>query len=131
MTNLEHALLARKRAYAPYSKFLVGASIELKDGTHIYGANIENGSYGLSNCAERSALFSLLSQGYNKEDIISITIVGDTKNPISPCGACRQVMYELVPKNAKIYLSNLNGETKELTTSELLPYGFDLDEDSL
>ena len=63
MKNLEQAKIARLKAYVPYSKFKVGAAIELKDGTYIHGANIENASYPLSNCAERSALFSLLSQG--------------------------------------------------------------------
>jgi cytidine deaminase len=69
MKNFEQALIARSRAYTPYSNFKVGAAILLKDGSYIHGANIENASFGLSNCAERSALFSLYSQGYKKEDI--------------------------------------------------------------
>lgn len=128
MKNINEALIARSKAYTPYSDFKVGAAILLKDGTYIHGANIENASYGLSNCAERSALFSLYSQGYKKEDIESITIIANDHSPVSPCGACRQVMHELMPKNAKVILANTKGETKETTTDELLPYAFVLDE---
>lgn len=128
MKNLEQAMIARECAYTPYSNFKVGAAILLKDGTYIHGANIENASFGLSNCAERSALFSLYSQGYKKEDIVSITIVANDHGPVSPCGACRQVMHELLPKDAKIILANTKGETMETTTDGLLPYAFVLDE---
>ncbi len=128
MKNLEQALIARSRAYTPYSNFKVGAAILLKDGTYIHGANVENASLGLSNCAERSALFSLYSQGYKKEDIVSMTIVANDHGPVSPCGACRQVMHELMPKDAKVILANTKGEIKEMTTDSLLPYAFVLDE---
>lgn len=128
--SIKEAQLARLKAYAPYSNFLVGAAIELKDGTYIHGCNVENASYGLCNCAERSALFSLISQGYQTSDIVSMTIVADTKGPISPCGACRQVLYELMPADAKIILTNLSAETKVMTKYELLPYGFDLKSDA-
>jgi cytidine deaminase len=128
MKNIEQALLARSRAYTPYSNFKVGAAILLKDGTYIHGANIENASFGLTNCAERSALYSLYSQGYHKEDIVSITVIANDHGPVSPCGACRQVMHELLPKDAKIILANLKGETMETTPDALLPYAFVLDE---
>ena len=128
MKNFEQALIARSRAYTPYSSFKVGAAILLKDGSYIHGANVENASFGLSNCAERSALFSLYSQGYKKEDIVSMTVVANDHGPVSPCGACRQVMHELMPKNAKVILANTQGELKEMTTDELLPYAFVLDE---
>ena len=128
MKNIEEALKARSRAYTPYSKFKVGAAILLKDGTYIHGANIENASFGLSNCAERSALFSLLSQGYKKEDIVSMTIIANDHGPVSPCGACRQVMHELLPKGTKIILANTAGKTMDTTPDELLPYAFVLDE---
>lgn len=128
MKQFEEAKKAREKAYAPYSKFKVGAAIELKDGTVIHGANIENASFGLSNCAERSALFSLISQGYKTEDIVSMTIIANDHAPVSPCGACRQVMHELLPKHTKIYLTNLEGKVKETTKDELLPYAFVLDE---
>ncbi len=128
--QIKEAIAASKKAYAPYSKFNVGAALELKDGTIIHGANIENSSYGLSSCAERNALFSLISQGYDKADIVSITVTGNTKGPISPCGACRQVMSELLPKGTPVFLTNLEGDVKKMNIEELLPYGFDLDEDS-
>lgn len=125
--SIEQAKLACSRAYAPYSKFKVGAAILLKDGTYVLGANIENASIGISNCAERSALFSLYSQGYKKEDIVSITIIADDHQPVSPCGACRQVMHELLPKGCRITLANMKGETKETNPDELLPYAFELE----
>ncbi|QWB96478.1 cytidine deaminase [Mycoplasmatota bacterium] len=125
MKSLEEAKKARINAYTPYSKFKVGAAIELNDGTYIHGANIENAALGLCNCAERSALFSLYSQGYKKQDIKSMTIVADTHDPVSPCGACRQVMSELLPKETKIILANLDGATKTVTKDELLPYAFE------
>lgn len=130
MNDIEHAKKARLRAYVPYSHFKVGAAIRLKDGTMVYGANIENAAYGLSNCAERSAMFSLISQGYDPKDITQITIIADTDGPVSPCGSCRQVLHELLPKSAKVVLTNLKGETKDMTTDELLPYAFEtFDED--
>jgi cytidine deaminase len=128
MKNIDEALLARSRAYTPYSNFKVGAAIQLKNGKYIHGANIENASFGLTNCAERSALYSLYSQGYQKEDIVSITVIANDHGPVSPCGACRQVMHELMPKGTKIILANLKGETMETTPDGLLPYAFVLDE---
>lgn len=125
MKHIDQAKLARNKAYVPYSKFKVGAAILLKDGSYIHGANIENASYPLSNCAERNALFSLLSQGYKKEDIVQMTIIADSDTPISPCGACRQVMHELMPKGTPIYLANLKGEVKETNPDELLPFAFE------
>ncbi len=128
MKNIEQAILARSKAYTPYSHFKVGAAIELKDGTFIHGANIENASYGLSICAERSAMVSLLSQGFKKEDIVSMTIIAEDKGPVSPCGACRQFMHEILPKETKITLANMKGETMETTKDGLLPYAFVMDE---
>ncbi len=126
MTDLiNKAIKARKNTYSPYSHFGVGAAILLNDGNVILGANVENASYGLSNCAERSALFSAYSQGYKKEDIVAMAIVADTKGPVSPCGACRQVMNELINEDVTIYLANLKGDVKKVTTKELLPYSFD------
>ncbi len=129
MNDLEHAKKARLRAYTPYSHFKVGAAIRLKDGTVVYGANIENAALGLSNCAERSAIFSLMSQGYNPKDIEQITVVADTEGPVSPCGSCRQVLHELLPKGAKVVLANLKGDTKDMSTDDLLPYAFETFDD--
>lgn len=127
--NILEAKKAFDKSYSPYSKFKVGAALELNDGTFIHGANIENSSYGLSNCAERSALFAAYSMGYNKDDFKSLTVIADTKGPISPCGACRQVISELMDNDTKIILTNLTGDEMTLTKKELLPFAFDLDED--
>lgn len=120
----QEALEAYKKTYSPYSNFGVGAALLLKDGKVIQGTNVENSSYGLSNCAERSALFSAYSQGYRKEDIEKILITGDTARPISPCGACRQVMSELMDLDSEVILTNLKKETKMLKVKDLLPYHF-------
>ena len=116
----------RNNAYAPYSKFFVSTAIMLKTGEIITGVNVENSSYGLSMCAERNAMYSLISQGYRTQDIQAILVLGDTKDFISPCGACRQVLYELLPNDAKIYLTNLKGDCKTVFKDELLPFAFDL-----
>lgn len=115
---------AQESSYSPYSKFRVGAALEMKDGKVILGANIENASYPLSCCAERVALFNSIMEGYNKDDILSLTIVSDSSNFTFPCGACRQVISELINPNAKIYCVNNKNEYKECSISELLPYAF-------
>ena len=119
---LEAALAARERAYAPYSKFLVGAAVRAESGKIYTGCNIENASYGLTVCAERNALFSAVGAGERK--FTALCVVGDTEEPISPCGACRQVMAEF--KVERIILANIKGDVKEYTLEELLPYGFTL-----
>ena len=122
---IEQAILGRTKSYSPYSKFKVGAAILLKNGKYILGCNVENVSYGLTICAERNALFQMVSAGYTKDDVLAFAIVGDTANPISPCGACRQVMAELLDINTTVVLANLNYEHKLTTVKELLPYGFE------
>ena len=121
---IKEAIEARKRTYSPYSHFGVGAAILLKDGTVIKGTNIENVSYGLSLCAERNVIFSLISQGYDYKDIVMMAVVGDTDKPISPCGACRQVLAEFLKPDTKIILANLKGDFKITNLEELLPYTF-------
>lgn len=120
----EEAKNAFLNSYSPYSKFKVGAAIELNNGKIIFGTNIENASYGLSICAERSALFTAYSLGYRKNDIKKMLILGDTKQPISPCGACRQVMSELLDLDTEIILTNLNNDRLVYKVRELLPYHF-------
>lgn len=122
---VKEAIAAREKSYSPYSNFKVGAAVLLKDGKVIHGTNIENASYGLAMCAERNAVFNAYSQGYKKADIQALAIVGQTKEPISPCGACRQVLNELLSKTTPIYLANLQGDVKTTTIEELLPYSFD------
>lgn len=119
------ALDAMKNAYAVYSNFHVGACIVLKNGEYIIGANVENASYGLCNCAERSALFTAYSRGYRKDDILELVVATETKVPSSPCGACRQVICELMNQDAIVTMINpeLKG-TISLKVSDLLPYQF-------
>ena len=121
---VDMALKAREQAYAPYSNFKVGAALLLKDGSYVLGCNVENASYGLCNCAERTALFKLISDGYTKEDVVAMSIVGQTPHPISPCGACRQVMSELLNPNTPVVLANLNKDTMECKVVDFLPYSF-------
>ena len=102
----------------------MGAAIELKNGEIISGTNVENSSYGLSICAERSALFTAYSLGYRKNDIKKMLVIGDTIKPISPCGACRQVMSELLELDTEVILTNLNNERLIYKVNELLPYHF-------
>lgn len=119
---IDKAIKARENAYAPYSKFKVGAAI-LTSNQEIYtGCNVENASYGLTNCAERTAIFTAVVNGESK--IEAIAIVGDTEGPISPCGACRQVIAEFSDKDTKIILTNLKGDVLVTTMSEILPGSF-------
>lgn len=121
---IEMAIEARKLSYSPYSRFKVGAALLTKDNKVYKGTNIENSSYGLSMCAERNAIYNAYCNGIKKEDIVAIAIVGDTDGPCSPCGACRQVMSELLPSDAKIFLGNLKGNVLETNNKELLPFAF-------
>ncbi|MDF2571323.1 MAG: cdd [Sporomusa sp.] len=114
------ALKARKLAYVPYSGFKVGAAVQGKSGQIYTGCNIENASYGLSNCAERTAIFKAVSEG--EKSLIAIAVVADTPGPVSPCGACRQVMAEFGID--QIVLVNLKGEQQKVTMAELLPFSF-------
>lgn len=120
---IKSALEAKMNAYNPYSNFAVGAAVYTSNG-HIYqGCNIENASFSLTICAERTALF----QAYvsNDRKIEKMAIVSDTEKPISPCGSCRQVLYELCPPDMEVILIGNNQVTKTMTVEELLPYGFD------
>ena len=119
---------ARVLSYSPYSHFAVGAALLTKDGQVFVGANIENSSYPLCMCAERNALYNAMMDGYKKEDFVALALSADTDEPCSPCGACRQVISELFPKNAPIYMSNLKGDEKETTIDELLPFAFSEDD---
>ncbi len=113
---------AMEHAYVPYSHFKVGAAVLTKDGRTFTGCNIENSSYPLTNCAERTAIFKAVSEG--AMDIAAIAVIGDTTGPISPCGACRQVMIEFSDANTPVYLTNMQGEVEETTVSALLPGAF-------
>ena len=118
---------ARKLSYSPYSKFKVGAALLTKDGKVFYGANIENSSYPLCMCAERNALYHAMLNGYKKDDFVALALTADTDTPCSPCGACRQVLSELFPREGKIYMANLKGDIQETNIEELLPFAFSED----
>ena len=118
----QKALAMRKMAYAPYSNFRVGAALECEDGTVFTGCNVENAGYSPTNCAERTAGFKAVSEGYLKFKRIAIAATSDQFTP--PCGVCRQVLQEFAP-DLQVILVNCKGETMELTLTELLPYGFD------
>ena len=117
---IQAAIEMRKQSYSPYSNFAVGAAVLSDDGYVYGGCNIENASYGLTNCAERTAIFNAVSDG--KRNISAIAIVADTDRPCSPCGACRQVIGEF--KIPCIIMANLKGEYKTVTLEELLPFSF-------
>ena len=125
---IEKAVEARKLSYSPYSHFAVGAALLCKDGQVFVGANVENSSYPLCMCAERNALYNAMMNGYKKSDFVALAIVADTDEACSPCGACRQVISELFPKDGKIYLSNLKGALKETDIDALLPLAFSGDD---
>jgi len=117
---------ARERAYAPYSNFLVGAALLTRDGRHFLGCNVENAAYGLCNCAERTALFAAVAAGCKPGDFVRLAVIGDTEAPISPCGACRQVMAELCDESMPVLLANLHGDVQQTTVNTLLPGSFRL-----
>lgn len=118
---IKEAEKARKRAYTPYSKFKVGAAILTSDGKIFTGCNIENASFGLTVCAERVAILKAISEGSTEFE--SIAIIGNTDQPCSPCGACRQVVSEF-GENIKLIMSNLKGDIKIKKIGELLPEAF-------
>ncbi len=124
---IDLAFKAMKNAYAPYSHYHVGSCVLTKDQQTFLGANIENASYGATNCGERSAIFAAYSHGYRKEDIEAIAIVTDGHRLGAPCGICRQVLSELLEDHTPIYLTN-GVDFKETTIDELLPLRF-TDED--
>lgn len=115
---------ARELSYSPYSNFKVGAAVLTKDGKVFLGANIENSAYSMCMCAERNAIYHAYMNGYKKEDIAALALCADTEEPCSPCGACRQVISELMLEDAPIYMSNLKGDVKETNARELLPFAF-------
>jgi len=111
-------------AYAPFSEFRVGAAILTSKGKVFVGCNVENSSYGLTNCAERTAIFSAIAKSGPKLEIRAVAITNDRGVPCSPCGACRQVIYEFGPR-AMIYYQGESGPKQSLIT-DLLPEGFRL-----
>ena len=114
---------AAKKAYAPYSDFKVGAALLCKSDNVYTGCNVENSSYGASNCAERTAVFKAVSEG--ERDFVKIAIVSEKGGLTFPCGICRQVLSEFMPNGSIVLYSDEQG-IKEFTLNELLPYAFKL-----
>ena len=123
---IEEAKVARQKAYVPYSNFQVGAALLAADGTIYHGCNIENAAYPMTNCGERSAIFSAISQG--ERNFVKLAVVADSPRPVPPCGACRQVISELCPSDMEVILSNLHGDVQVLTVAELLPGAFNMED---
>lgn len=115
---MQQAIAARARAYVPYSRFAVGAALLTADGRIFQGCNVENASYGLTCCAERVAIFKAISEG--AREFRAMAVVADTPEPVSPCGACRQVLVEFAP-GMRLILGNLKGASRVTTPADLLP----------
>ena len=120
---LEAAEDVRTNAYVPYSEFRVGAALRAESGTVYRGANIENASYGLSRCAEQSAIQAMASAG--ERSFSELVVYTTADDPATPCGACRQILFEF-SKDAEVYMVNHEGVVKRYSTAELLPDGFSL-----
>ncbi len=121
---MESARAVKQSAYAPYSNFPVGAALLLKDGTVINGVNVENVSLGATNCAERTAIFTAIANGYKKGDFQAIAVSGNTADFLPPCSICRQVLAEFCSPDMPVYLTNEKKDILELPLKELLPYAF-------
>jgi cytidine deaminase len=113
---------ARLQAFAPFSRFKVGAALRTRAGEVVTGCNIESASYGLTMCAERVAIFKAVSEGLREFD--AIVVVADSPRPTAPCGACRQVVWELAG-DIWVHIVNLHGRARTVRMSELLPLPFD------
>jgi cytidine deaminase len=119
---LDAARAARLHAYAPFSKFRVGAALHAEDGTVITGCNVENATYGLTICAERVAMFKAISEGHRR--FLRVAVVADTEEPTPPCGACRQILWEM-GGDLEVILGNLVAEKGSYWLRDLLPLPFD------
>jgi len=116
------AIKAREKAYVPYSKFPVGAALETEDGSVFTGCNIENASFGATNCGERTAIFKAVSEGHR--EIKKIAVVGDMSTFTAPCGICRQVIAEFAGKDIEIILVKNEDEFVKKSLSDILPGAF-------
>ena len=114
------ALNVRENAYVPYSNFKVGAAVLTEAGEIFCGCNVENSSFGLTVCAERNSIFSAVAHGH--KSFKALLVVADSKEPVKPCGACRQVMAEF--GDFDVFLANLKGNIEKTKVSELLPHAF-------
>ncbi len=115
----------KANSYSPYSKFRVGAALLTQEGEIYTGVNVENSSYGLTNCAERTAVFKAVSEG--EKNFRTIVITSDADDFIPPCGACRQVLMEICGKDLEVVMTNNDNEIRILKIEELLPLSFNKD----
>ena len=127
---IEQAIAAMDRAYSPYSGYKVGAALLCADGTVYQGSNIENASYGATNCAERTAFFRAIQDGHREFSAIAICGGKDGKltGLFPPCGICRQVMAEFCKGDFAVYLAGRDGTCETYTLAQLLPMGFSAEE---
>ena len=131
MTDRKQELLtaarrARELAYAPYSKFHVGAALISSTGRIFTGCNVENASFGLTSCAERNAIFAMIGAG--DREISEILIIGESDEFLPPCGACRQVIAEFAAPSTPVHMCNRHGDCRDSTVAELVPFIFHLKE---
>ena len=124
---IREAGLVKVNSYSPYSKFRVGAALLLTNGEVISGTNVESCSYPCGICAERNVLSTAYGKGFRKADIVALAISADTKDFITPCGMCAQVISELMDAECPIFLLNSKNEIKEIKVRKLLPYYFSLE----
>lgn len=124
-TLMAQARSAKANAYIPYSHFPVGCAILTKDQEVITGVNVENVSFGATNCAERSAIFTAISQGYRPKFIQAIAVAGDTDDFLPPCCICRQVLVEMADPETPVYLTRKDGQILTTSVAELAPYSFE------
>jgi len=123
---VDAARVARERAHAPWSRFKVGAAARFGEQI-VHGCNIEFDVYGLTNCAERTAVFAAFANGAARQPMTAIAVIADTPGPVSPCGACRQVMFECGGADLRVILANTQGEMRIVRMADLLPGGFQLE----
>ena len=121
---LEKAKAALHNAYAPYSKFMVGAALLTEAGSVYTGCNVENASFGLTCCAERNAVFAMLAAG--EKEVREVLVIGESVEYLPPCGACRQVIAEFAPPSAVVHMCDRDGACRDATVGELLPFIFHL-----
>ena len=112
-------------SYSPYSKFAVSAIVVMKDGREFVGVNVENASYGACNCAERSAIFSAISNGYKRYDFDKLYVMCSSNDIGMPCFICRQVISEMFDRDREVICMNPDGDSKTLKVFDLCPYPFD------
>lgn len=119
---VRYAKKARARAHAPFSRFKVGAALRTRSGEIVTGCNIENATYGLTLCAERTAVFKAISEGFKRFDAVAVVV--DSPQLAAPCGACRQILWEFCG-DIWVHMQNLTGQSKTVRLAELLPLPFD------